>query len=213
MAKPTRADFTDAEWRVVKKNRTPRQIHEWLRTLPYNFEKDKLSMRSFRKVVDDQTAHCLEAALAAAVVMEQHGYPPLLLSLDSVDDLGHVVFMFREKGLWGSVGRSRDAGLHGRKPVFRTARDLAMSYFDPYVDFSGRINGYAVVHLDELGNYDWRFNQRNLWKLHDFLVDYEHIPIKSSDRRYEQLLERYKEFKRKYPTKQATYYSNKGTWL
>jgi hypothetical protein len=211
--KPNKEDFTPAEWNVIQANRTPKQVHEWLRTLPYNFEKGKKSMRSFRTVIEDQTAHCLEAALAAACILEQHGYPPLLLSLDSTDDLGHVVFMFKHKGLWGSVGRSRDAGLHGRKPIFRTARDLAMSYFDPYVDFSGRINGYAVVHLDEIGNYDWRLNPRNLWKLHDWLVDYEHIPIKSSDKRYEDLLERYKQFKAKHPDRQATYYDNKETWM
>lgn len=211
--KPTREDFTAAEWNVIRANRTPRQIHAWLRALPYNFEKDKLSMRAFRRVVADETAHCLEAALTAACVLEQHGYPPLLLSLDSTDELGHVVFLFQHDGLWGSVGRSRDTGLHGRKPIFRTPRDVAMSYFDPYVDFSGRINGYAVVHLDELGNYDWRFNARNMWKLHDWLVDYKHTPIKSSDRRYEELLARYKAFKAKYPDRQATYYDNKHTWM
>lgn len=170
-------------------------------------------MRSFRRVVADETAHCLEAALTAACVLEQHGYPPLLLSLDSVDELGHVVFLFQHNGLWGSVGRSRDAGLHGRKPIFRTPRDVAMSYYDPYIDFSGRINGYAVVHLDELGNYDWRFNARNMWKLHDWLVDYKHTQIKSSDKRYEELLARYKAFKTKYPDRQATYYDNKHTWM
>lgn len=211
--KPDRSLFTPEEWNIIQANRTPRQVHAFLRSLPYNFEKDKLTMRSFRKVVRDKTAHCLEAALAAAVIMEQHDYPPLLLSLDSTDDLGHVVFLFQHDGKWGSVGRSRDAGLHGRKPIFRTPRDVALSYFDPYVDFSGRIDGYAVVHLDELGNYDWRFAERNLWKLHDWLVDYKHIPIESSDARYERLLKRYKEFKAKFPDRQATYYDNKDQWM
>jgi hypothetical protein len=211
--KPNLSEFTPSERNIIQSNRTPRQVHTWLRSLPYNFEKGKKTMRSFRRVVSDQTAHCLEAALAAACILEQHNYPPLLLSLDSTDDLGHVVFLFRHNGLWGSVGRSRDAGLHSRKPMFRTARDVAMSYFDPYVDFTGRINGYAVVHLDEIGNYDWRFNARNLWKLHDWLVDYEHIRIQSSDKRYEQLLNRYKEFKQQHPAQQATYYDNKHTWM
>lgn len=211
--KPERASFTTEELKIIDACRTPQQVHAWLRSLPYNFEKGKLTMRSFREVVQHQTAHCLEAALAAAVIMEQHKYPPLLLSLDSVDDLGHVVFLFQSKGKWGAVGRSRDDGLHGRKPVFRTPRDVALSYFDPYVDFSGRINGYAVVHLDELGNYDWRFAKRNLWKLHDFLVDYKHIAIKSSDARYEKLLRKYKEFKAKYPDRQALYYDNQHTWM
>ncbi|MCK7478787.1 MAG: hypothetical protein M0C28_16480 [Candidatus Moduliflexus flocculans] len=83
---------------------------------------------------------------------KQHGYPPLVLSFESIDKLEHVLFVYKRRGRWGSVGRSRDPGLHGRKPVFRTARDLAMSYFEPYVDLTGGITAYAVVDLDkELG--------------------------------------------------------------
>ena len=69
------------------------------------------------------TAHCLEAALAAAVILEQHGFPPLVLSFESIDELDHVIFVYQRSGRWGSIGRSRDPGLHGRKPVFATPRD------------------------------------------------------------------------------------------
>jgi hypothetical protein len=211
--KPSRADFTPAEWRVIQENRTPRQVQKYLRSLEYNREKGGESQRSFRQVVKLGSAHCLEAALSAAVILEQHGYPTWLMSLESIDHLDHVIFVFKEGDKWGSVARSRDSGLHGRKPIFRTARDLAMSYFDPYVDHTGRIIGYAVVDLEEMGNYDWRFNSRNLWKLEKFLIDYPHTRIASSDRRYEQLLKRYKKFKAENPDKQATYYKNKDTWM
>lgn len=211
--KPSRADFTPAEWRVVQENRTPRQVQKYLRSLEYNREKNGESQRSFRQVIKLGSAHCLEAALSAAVILEQHGYPTWLMSLESIDHLDHVIFVFKDGDKWGSVARSRDAGLHGRKPVFRTARDLAMSYFDPYVDYSGRIIGYAVVDLEEMGNYDWRFNTRNLWKLEQFLIHYPHTRISSSDKRYDQLLKRYKKFKAENPDKQATYYKNKNTWL
>lgn len=210
---PDRSAFTPQEWDIIQRHRTPKQVQAYLRSIPYNYEKEKRTERSFREILKHNTAHCLEAAIAAAVILEQHNYPPLLLSIDSTDDLGHVLFLYKHNGLWGTVGRSRDAGLHGRKPLFRTPRELAMSYFDPYVDFTGRINGYAVVHLDEIGNYDWRFNARRMKKLHDWLVDYKHIPIKSSDARYEKLLERYKQFRARYPDKQATYYDNRNTWL
>lgn len=211
--KPSRADFTPAEWRVIQENRTPRQVQKYLRSLEYNREKNGDSQRSFRQVVKLGSAHCLEAALSAAVILEQHGYPTWLMSLESIDRLDHVIFVFKEGDKWGSVARSRDAGLHGRKPIFRTARDLAMSYFDPYVDYSGRIIGYAVVDLEEMGNYDWRFNARNLWKLEKFLINYPHTPISSSDRRYDRLLKRYKKFKEENPDKQATYYKNKDSWM
>jgi len=211
--KPSRADFTPAEWRVIQENRTPRQVQKYLRSLEYNREKNGDSQRSFRQVVKLGSAHCLEAALSAAVILEQHGYPTWLMSLESIDRLDHVIFVFKDGDKWGSVARSRDAGLHGRKPIFRTARDLAMSYFDPYVDYSGRIIGYAVIDLEEMGNYDWRFNTRNLWKLEKFLINYPHTPISSSDRRYDRLLKRYKKFKEENPDKQATYYKNKDSWM
>lgn len=211
--KPEPGAFTPNEWQLIDRLRTPKQVQDYLRTIPYNFEKQQKTLRSFRSMLSHNTGHCLEAAVAAAVILEQHGYPPLLLSIDSTDLLGHVLFLFRTKTGWGTVGRSRDAGLHGRKPVFRTPRDVAMSYFDPYVDFTGRINGYAVANLEELGSYDWRFSQRNMNKLHDWLVEYDHVPIASSDARYERLLKTYKEFRAKNPDKQATYFDNKHTWL
>ena len=128
-------------------------MQRYLNGLPYNTEPPPggETLRSFRGVVRPGTAHCLEAALAAAVILEQHGYPPLVLSFESIDKLDHVLFVYRENGRWGSVARSRDPGLHGRKPVFRTARALATSYFEPYVDFTGRITGYAVVDLRHAG--------------------------------------------------------------
>ena len=148
----------------------------------------------------------------AAVILEQHGYPPLLLSFESIDRLDHVIFVFRRNGRWGSVARSRDAGLHGRRPLFRNCRNLALSYFEPYVDLTGRITAYAVVNLNWLGKYDWRLSERNVWKVEKYLIDYPHKPIRSSDRRYQRLLRRYEEFRRRHPDRPAVYYSNRNVW-
>ena len=163
--------------------RTSRQVQLFLNELPYNDEVPPArgTLRSFRGVVRHWNAHCMEAALAAAVILEHRGYPPLVLSLESIDCLDHVLFVYRQGNSWGSVARSRDPGLHGRRPVFRTARDLALSYVDPYVDLTGRIVGYAVVDLRTLGRYDWRFSTRNIWKAERLLQDYPHRPIRSSD--------------------------------
>ena len=149
----------------------------------------------------------------AAVVLEQQGFPPLLLSLESQDKLDHVVFVFRQNGLWGSIGRSRDEGLHGRRPVFRRLRDLAWSYFDTYIDYSGRITGYGLGNLYDLGNYDWRFSARNVWKVEDYLREIPHRSIVSSNRRYEQWHVRYKEFKKEHPNKSPVYYDNLHQWM
>jgi len=210
--KPDRDQFTKGEWTVIQNHRTPRQVQQYLRTISYNFEEEGETVLSFRQVVRRKKGHCLETSLVAAVILEQHGYPPWLMSLESADHLDHVIFVYKSATGWGSVARSRDAGLHGRKPIFRSARDLALSYFDPYVDFTGRITGYAVADLTDLGRYDWRFAKTKMSKVENFLVDYPHKKIISSDRRYEQLRKRYAEFREKYPTRQATYFDNRHTW-
>src|SRR5687768_16665964 len=113
IAAPTLA-LTAAERRVIARLRTPAAVQAWLNDLPYNTEIGGETLRSFRGVVRHGTAHCLEAALAAAVILEQHHYPPLVLSFESIDLLDHVIFVYRTSTGWGSVARSRDPGLHGR---------------------------------------------------------------------------------------------------
>ena len=170
-------------------------------------------MRSFREFVKRDEVHCLEAAVGAAVILEQHGYPPLLLDLMSQDLLDHVIFVFKEETGWGSIARSRDIGLHGRKPVFRSLRDLAWSYFEPYVDFTGRLKGYGLTNLYELGNYDWRFSPRKMTKIEDHLRAIPHKALKSSDRRYETLLARYHNYKKRYPDRSPGYYDGRAKWM
>jgi hypothetical protein len=149
----------------------------------------------------------------AAVILEQHGYPPLLMSLESQDKLDHVVFVFRHQGLWGAVARSRDLGLHGRLPVFRSLRALAWSYFDTYVDHTGRITGYGLGDLRELGNYDWRFSEKNVWKVERYLQEIPHRPIEASNARYERLLARYKEFRGANPKGHLEDYETRSVWM
>jgi len=204
--------FLPSEQKLIRSLNTPRKVQRWLRSLPYNREIGGETLRSFRQVLRHNTVHCLEAALAAAVILEQHGYPPLLLSFESIDRLDHVIFVFRKNGRWGSVARSRDEGLHGRRPIFRTARDLALSYFDPYVDLTGRITAYAVVNLNWVGQYNWRSSGRNVWKVEKYLLDYPHKAIRSSDTRYQRLLKRYREFRERYPDRPAVYYPNRHLW-
>ena len=98
------------------------------------------------------------------------------MSFESIDELDHVLFVYRQRGRWGSIARSRDPGLHGRKPVFATPRALALSYVDPYVDFTGRITGYTVVDLRDIGNYDWRLSEGNVWKVERMLLELPHRP-------------------------------------
>ncbi|HJT66965.1 MAG TPA: hypothetical protein VJ749_10955 [Pyrinomonadaceae bacterium] len=211
--KPWREAFTAAEWKLIQRLDTPPKVQQYLSSLPYNREQNGPSLRSFRELIKVKEAHCLEAAVAAAVILEQHDYPPLLLDLESEDLLDHVLFVFKLSGGWGAIGRSRDTGLHGRKPVYRSLRDLAWSYFDPFVDFSGRLKGYAVTSLYELGDYDWRFSPRKMSKIEDHLRAIPHQPLYSSDERYKKLLARYQRFKKRYPDRSPVYYPSRNNWM
>jgi hypothetical protein len=192
--------------------RTPAAVQRWLNDLPYNNEKGGETLRSFRGVVRTGTAHCLEAALAAAVILEQHAYPPLVLSFESIDLLDHVIFVYRHETGWGSVARSRDPGLHGRRPVFATPRALALSYFDEYIDFAGRIKAYGVCDLRVLESYDWRLSEKNVWKVEQLLIDWPHRPIASSDRRVDVLRQRYRRFYDQYGYKPWKFYRRRDRW-
>ena len=210
---PDKNSFNAAEWKLVQRLNTPAKVQRFFTSLPYNWERAGGTMRSFREVVKRKEAHCLEAAVSAAVILEQHGYPPLLLDLESQDLLDHVIFAFKQDGCWGSVARSRDAGLHGRKPVYRSFRDLALSYFDPFVDLTGRLKGYGLTNLYDLGEYDWRFSPHRMLKIEDYLRAIPHKRVKSSDKRYERLLARYHRYKKRYPDRSPTYYDSRPNWL
>jgi hypothetical protein len=206
--------FTPRERRLIARLRTPAAVQAYLNALPYNQEPGgRATLRSLRGVVRNGCAHCLEAALFAATVLEQHGYPPLLLSFESTDQLDHVIFVYRQNGRWGSIARSRDPGLHGRKPLFASPKALARSYMDPYVDFTGRVTGYVVVNIAELmGDYDWRLAETNVWKVERVLLDHPHHLLASSDGRVDRLRARYREFRAAHPGRKPVFYRGRERW-
>jgi hypothetical protein len=204
--------FTPAERRLIRRLRTPLLVQRFLNRLPYNTEPQRGgTLRSFRQVVRHRTAHCLEAALFAACVLEQHGYPPLLLTFESIDGLDHVLFLYRTRGGWGTVARSRDPGLHGRKPVFRSLRALTMSYFDAYIDPTGCITGFASFDLRTLGDYDWRFARKNMWKVERVLIDVKHKGVRVPRKRITEMRARYLAYRKKYG-KKPLFYRGREKW-
>ncbi len=183
--------FTPAERRLIRRLRTPTLVQRFLNRLPYNTEPGRETLRSLRQVSRHRSAHCLEAALVAAC--------------------DHVIFVYRKRGRWGSVARSRDPGLHGRKPVFRSVRALAMSYFDPYIDFTGCLTGYAVFDLRRLRGCDWRLARRNVWAVERALVRYRHKPIKVERERVRRYRARYRAYRAKY-SKKPLFYRGREKW-
>lgn len=209
---PPALALTRVERRLVARLPTPAAVQGWLNALPYNTEVGGETLQTFRGVVRAGTAHCFEAALAAAVVLEQHGYPPLVMSIESVDLLDHVIFVYRTPTGWGSVARSRDPGLHGRRPRFATPRALALSYAESYIDFTGRVKGYAVVDLRVLDPYEWRLASTNVWKAERLLLEWPHRRIQSSDRRTEAMRRRYRAFREAHGYKPWKYYRGRDRW-
>jgi hypothetical protein len=210
---PSRTRFTPAEWRLIKRLRTPALVQRFLNRLPYNTEPPpkRDTLRSFREVLRHKKAHCLEAALAAACILQQHGYPPLLMSLESADGLDHVIFIYCRRGRWGSLARSRDPGLHGRAPVFASPRALAESYCDPYIDYTGRLTGYGFVDLRVIGDYDWRFSRKNVWAVERLLLRLPHRKIRRSRRRTERWRRRYVEHMKR-TGKKPLFYGGREKW-
>ncbi|HUE90054.1 MAG TPA: hypothetical protein VMO26_28570 [Vicinamibacterales bacterium] len=211
---PPRQAFTRAEWRRIQQLNTPRKVQLWLNALPYNTEARGGTLRSFRGVLHAGQAHCLEACLAAAVILEQHGHPPVVMSIESQDWLDHVVLLYKVRGKWGAIGRSRDPGLHGRKAAFQSPRAVAMSYVEGYVDYAGRVRGYGVANLDEaLPSYDWRFSLKNVWKVEQLLIDWPHRKIRTSTTRYRALKEYYVAYRKAHGSKPWRHYSGRDRWM
>lgn len=168
----------------MERLRTPEAVQAWLNRLPYNWERRGETARTLRGVVRHGSAHCLEAALSAATLLERRGHPPLLMDLESTDRLDHVLYVYRRDGRWGSVARSRCPGLHGRKPAFRDLRTLARSYQAPFIDATGRVRGYGLLDLRDLPTGRWRLAEGNVWHVEDALNENRHRPLPTPEATY-----------------------------
>lgn len=210
---PDLSTYTLAERRLISKLRTPAAVQRFLNETAYNNEPDKPTLKSFREVVRQKNVHCLEAALFAAAVLEHHGYPPLLLSFESIDKLDHVLFIFKEKGRWGAIARSRDPGLHGRRPVYRSLRALAAGYMAPFVDYSGEVTGFAPYDLNALRGCDWRFSPRNVWALETMLLNIPHARLRWKKARVDRQRAWYRAWMKANPGQKPAEYPGKENWL
>lgn len=210
--------FTPRERSILRRLSTPIQVQRHLYSVAYNGGKQGNTQRTFRGVVEHERAHCLEAVFFAATVLERRGHPPFVLDIESEDGLDHVLLLYRHNGKWGTVARSRDAGLHGRRPIYTSIEAIVESYFDPYVDGSGRIVGYGTAHLDELSRSDWRLATHNVWAMERALINMPHRRIHMPRARHARVLRRFQEYKASgtRPTRRAMrelYGAQVANWL
>lgn len=185
--------FSADERAVLKKLSTPRRIQDFLDSLDYNTEKGGDTCRSARRVLRDRTAHCFEGALFAAAALRVNGHKPLVVDLVAVRDDDHVIAVFKEKGLWGAVAQSNFSGLGYRPPVFRTVRELAMSYFEQYFNDVPEytLRKYSVpVDLARYDCHDWMTSEKELFIMSDVLRAVRHYDVRPKGLRLGRVRER-----------------------
>jgi hypothetical protein len=173
--------LTREEYLELRDLRTPERIQRFLDCgLGYNKEKDGETIRSPRRVLRDRMAHCLEGALLAAAALRVQGHPPLLLDLEAVRDDDHVLAVFRQRGCWGAIAKSNYSGLRFREPVYRSPRELVMSYFEHYYNLEGEktLRGYSrPVNLARFDTIPWMTADHELWEIPYYLMDLPHFRL------------------------------------
>jgi hypothetical protein len=173
--------FNETEIKVLNKLNTPQKIQDFLNKIPINFEEDGGTARSPRQVLKLRKAHCIEGALLAAVALWYHGHKPLLLDLVTTkNDDDHVVALFKQNGFWGAISKTNHAVLRYREPVYKTVRELAMSYFHEYFKDTGQktLRKFSRPYdLSKIKNKDWLTSGEDLWEINNALDDYFHYNI------------------------------------
>ncbi|HEU4366647.1 MAG TPA: hypothetical protein VFV05_00290 [Methylomirabilota bacterium] len=171
--------FSPRELRSLRALRTPHGVQRALDAMPYHLASTAWSPR---RVLRAGTAHCLEGAVFAAAALRVLGLPPLLLDLEAVQDTDHVVAVYRAGGHWGAIAKSNFAGLRYREPVYRSVRELAMSYFEGYVNLRGDRTLRAYSHPVNLARFDarrpgWMTAEDDLWWIAEHLAGVRHTPV------------------------------------
>jgi hypothetical protein len=172
--------FTAAELAVFRRLRSPEGIQRFLDDLDYNKEPDGPTCRSPRRVLRDRTAQCMEGALFGAAALRVLGHPPLLLDLEAVRDDDHVLAIFRVRGHWGALAKSNYAGLRYREPVYRTLRELVMSYFEHYFNLRKEktLRNYSrPVNLRRFDGMAWMTAEEDVWPVPEYLCTISHTPL------------------------------------
>ena len=176
--------FDRNEASVLRALKTPEKIQQFLDTkILYNKEPDGPTCRSPRRVLRDGVAHCIEGALLAAAGLRLHGHPPLILDLEAVRDDDHIVALFKENGCWGAVAKSNYSGLRFREPVYRSLRELVMSYFELYFNLDGEksLRTYSrPVNMARFDRIRWMTAEKDLWEVGDYLCAIPHTPVMTS---------------------------------
>lgn len=169
--------FTPAELRKLRSLKNPHGIQKFLDEIPYHLEDTAWSPR---KVLAERSSHCLEGAIFAAAALRVNGYPPLLLDFEAEHDTDHVIAIYRQDSCWGAVAKSNYTGCRWREPVYRTLRELALSYFNTYFNLRRErtLRRYSnPVNLKRFDRDDWMTTEKPVWFIVYHLFDVKHYPL------------------------------------
>lgn len=178
---PTRSGIKDgltpSELRILRGLKTPAGIQGYLDNMPYHLADTAWSPRT---VLREGTAHCLEGAIFAAAALRALGFPPLIFDLEADNDTDHVIAIFKSHGHWGAVAKSNFSGCRYREPVYRTLRELALSYFNIYFNLRGErtLRRYSrPVNLTQFDRCHWMTTEKNIWFIAEHLCEIPHRPL------------------------------------
>jgi hypothetical protein len=169
--------FSRGELRKLRSLKDPYGIQKFLNAQPYHLEDTAWSPRL---VLRENTSHCFEGALFAAAALRVNGYPPLIIDLEAEHDTDHVIAVYKQHGHWGAIANSNYTGCRYREPVYRTLRELVMSYFDVYFNqrrertlrtFSNPVN------LARFDGREWMTTDQPLWFIAGYLFTIRHFRL------------------------------------
>jgi hypothetical protein len=175
-------DLTKAEFAVLRRLNAPLKIQRYLYGLRQNFELKGDTCRPVREVLRIGAAHCIEGAMLAACALWVHGKPPLLMDMRAERDFDHVVALFRHHGRWGAISKTNGIGLRWRDPVYRTLRELALSYFHEYTNKLHHKTLREYSRPYDLRRSDakvWVTGKKNAWAIPEELDRLRHYPLMS----------------------------------
>ncbi|MEP6609110.1 MAG: hypothetical protein ABJA83_10580 [Burkholderiaceae bacterium] len=191
--------LTAAEFALLQRLSTPQKIQTFLNAVPINHELGGETIHSVRSVIRHRCAHCIEGAMLAACALWVQGEPPLVMHLDcTLSDYPHVIALFRRGVHWGALSKTNGASLRYRDPIYRSLRELALSYFHEYSDSRGRktLRSYSgAFDMRRIDTKLWVTNGNDCQEAHDKLEGLRHYRLISV--RQERLLTKRDRFERR----------------
>jgi hypothetical protein len=169
--------FTSQELRTIRALKTPHGIQKLIDQMPYHLAGTSWSPRM---VLRERTCHCLEGAIFGAAALRVLGFPALVVDLEAKYDTDHVIAVYQVRGHWGALAKSNYTGCRYREPVYRSIRELALSYFDVYFNLRGErsLRRYSKpVDLARFDHLNWMTAEKSVWFIAEYLCEIPHFPL------------------------------------